>query len=107
MRRRRETTKESDTMKRNVASNIPRYFVYTALKGFGFGLFVSVWVIYLQQRRGLTLAQAALIDTTFFVAAAFGEMPTGIVADVFGRKISMIIGAVLITPDGFTQSDYS
>jgi MFS family permease len=83
------------------ASNIPKYFVYIALKGFGFGLFVSIWVIYLQQRRGLSLAQAALIDTTFFVAAAFGEIPTGVVADVFGRKISMIIGAVLLTAGGF------
>ena len=83
------------------AANIPKYFVYIALKGFGFGLFVSVWVIYLQQRRGLTLAQAALIDTTFFVAAAFGEIPTGVVADVFGRKISMIIGAALLTAGGF------
>jgi hypothetical protein len=51
-------------MKRTVASNIPKYFVYTALKGLGFGLFVAVWVIYLQQQRGLSLSQAALIDVT-------------------------------------------
>src|SRR6266566_8491130 len=79
------------------ASNIPRYFVYTALKGFGFGLFVAIWVIYLQQQRGLSLSQAALIDVTFFVAAALAEIPTGIVADRFGRKTSMTVGATLIT----------
>jgi len=90
-------TKERDTMKRTVASNIPKYFVYTALKGFGFGLFVAVWVIYLQQQRGLSLSQAALIDVTFFVAAAFAEVPTGIVADKFGRKTSMIAGATLMS----------
>ncbi len=84
-------------MKRTVASNIPRYFVYTALKGFGFGLFVAVWVIYLQQQRGLSLSQAALIDVTFFVAAAFAEVPTGIVADRFGRKSSMTVGAALMS----------
>jgi MFS family permease len=84
-------------MKRTVASNIPRYFVYTALKGFGFGLFVAVWVIYLQQQRGLSLSQAALIDVTFFVAAAFAEVPTGIVADRFGRKTSMVAGAALMS----------
>src|SRR4029453_497094 len=83
-------------MKRTVASNIPRYFVYTALKGFGFGLFLAVWVIYLQQRRGLSLSQAALIDVTFFVAAAFAEVPTGIVAARFGRKTSMTVGAPLM-----------
>jgi MFS family permease len=90
-------TKERETMKRTVASNIPRYFVYTALKGFGFGLFLAVWVIYLQQQRGLSLSQAALIDVTFFVAAAFAEVPTGIVADRFGRKTSMVAGAALMS----------
>ena len=84
-------------MKSTVASNIPRYFVYTALKGFGFGLFLAVWVIYLQQQRGLSLSQAALIDVTFFVAAAFAEVPTGIVADRFGRKTSLTAGAALMS----------
>ncbi len=31
-------TKEREMLKSTVASNIPRYFVYTALKGFGFDL---------------------------------------------------------------------
>src|SRR5262249_24134879 len=90
-------TKERDTMKSTVASNIPKYFVYTALKGIGFGLFVAVWVVYLQQQRGLSLSQAALIDVIFFVAAALAEVPTGIVADRFGRKTSMTAGAALMS----------
>ena len=82
--------------KSSAASNIPRYIAYTALKGVGFGLFLPIWVIYLQQQRGLTLSQAALVDVTFFVAAALAELPTGIVADRFGRKVSMTIGASLM-----------
>ena len=78
------------------SSNIPRYFLYIALKSFGFGFFLAIWVIYLQQERGLTLADAALIDATFFVAAALGEVPTGVVADVHGRVASMKIGVALI-----------
>src|SRR6266487_1558734 len=89
-------TKDGETMQSKFASNIPSYFVYTALKGFGFGLFAAIWVIYLQQQRGLSLSQAALIDVTFFVAAAFGEIPTGIVADSFGRKTSLVIGTALM-----------
>ncbi|HLZ57209.1 MAG TPA: MFS transporter [Ktedonosporobacter sp.] len=76
--------------------NIPRYFVYTALKGFSFGLFAAIWVIYLQQQRGLSLSQAALTDVTFFVAAALAEVPTGMVADRFGRKTSLLIGSALM-----------
>jgi len=34
-------------MNNQFALNIPRYFVYTALKGFGFGLITAIWVIYL------------------------------------------------------------
>jgi len=89
--------KQSTMVKSNTASNIPRYVIYTALKGFGFGLFLPIWVIYLQQQRGLSLSQAALVDVTFFVAAALAELPTGIVADRFGRTTSMTIGSSLIT----------
>src|SRR5437868_4955855 len=52
--------------KNSFASNIPKYFIYTALKNLGFGLFVAIWVIYLQQRRGLSMTQATIIDVTFF-----------------------------------------
>ena len=82
---------------RPFAANIPKYFVYTALKGFGFGLIGAMWVIFLTQHRGLSLAQAALVDVMFFVAAAFGEVPTGIVADRFGRKTSLTAGAALLS----------
>ena len=69
--------------------------MYTAFKGFGFGLFTAVWLIYLQQQRGLSLSQATLVDVSFWIAAAAGEIPTGIVADVFGRKTSLIVGAAM------------
>jgi len=91
---------EQDSNKQ-IASNIPRYFLYTAIKGFGFGMFAALWVIYLQEQRGLSLSQAALIDVTFFVAAAIGEVPTGIVADTFGRKTSLAIGTVLMSVSSF------
>jgi len=48
-------------MNNQFALNIHSYFVYTALKGFGFGLITAIWVIYLQQRRGLNLTQATII----------------------------------------------
>ena len=81
---------------RRVARNIPLYFVYMAIQGVGFGLFAAMWVIYLQHQRGLSLSQAALIDVTFFVAAALAEVPTGVVADRFGRKTSLVIGTALM-----------
>lgn len=87
---------KSEQTYRLIASNIPKYFVYTALKGLGFGLFVATWVIYLQQRRGLSLTEATIVDVTFLITATLGEVPTGMVADTYGRRTSMLIGAALM-----------
>ena len=78
-------------------SNIPRYFIYTALKGFGFGLITAMWLIYLQQRRGLSLTEATFVDVAFWIAAVLSEVPTGIVADTFSRKISLVAGTALMS----------
>jgi MFS family permease len=51
--------------------------------------------VYLQRQRGLALTQVALIDALFWVVAAFAELPTGAVADRFGRKASLVCGALL------------
>jgi MFS family permease len=78
------------------AANIPRYFSYRALRGLSHGLITAMWVIYLQQRHGLNLTQVALVDVAFWLAAAFGEVPTGVVADTFSRKASLMVGAALM-----------
>src|SRR6266481_4118806 len=78
------------------ASNIPRYYLYTAFKGAGFGLFTAIWVIYLQQRRGASLTEATIIDVAFWIAATLGEVPTGVVADTLGRKASLAVGTALL-----------
>ncbi len=49
------------------------------------------FVIY-YQTRGLTLAQMAFMWSLMSVAKVICEIPTGVVADVFGRKTSVIIG---------------
>ncbi len=83
-------------MRHPYAPNIPRYFLYTALKGIGFGQMSAIWVIFLQQERGLSLAQVTLIDVAFWIAMAVSELPTGVVADSVGRKASLAVGALLL-----------
>lgn len=56
---------------------------------------IATYVIYLQQKRGLSLTQVAFMDSTFWIVMAFSEVPTGIVADRFSRKSSLIIGTIL------------
>ncbi len=82
---------------RQFAANIPRFLAYSAFKGFAFGLITAMWLIYLQQRRGLSLTQATFVDVAFWIAATLGEVPTGVVADTFGRKASLVVGAAIMT----------
>lgn len=78
------------------AANIPRFFVFVALRGLQFGLITATWVIFLQQRHGLSLTQVTLIDVGFWIAGALGEVPTGVVADTIGRKVSLAIGSAVM-----------
>jgi MFS family permease len=77
-------------------SNIFRYFVYTALKGLHFGLITAMWVIFLQQQHGLSLTQVTFVDVAFWIAVTLGEVPTGVVADIMGRRTSLGIGTALM-----------
>jgi len=45
---------------------------------------------------GLTPLQLVLVGTTLEIAAFIFEVPTGVVADVYSRRLSVIIGYVLI-----------
>jgi MFS family permease len=75
--------------------NIPKFFIYQAL--YNFMLFLPVWVIFLQQKHGLSLTQVTLIDSAFWLTMVFTEVPTGAVADTMGRKYSQFIGMLLAT----------
>jgi MFS family permease len=80
---------------RPYAANVRTYYIYTALFNLLTWLGAAIWVIYLQQSRGLSLTQVTLVDVAFWLAMALGEVPTGIVADTVGRKASLVIGVSL------------
>ena len=57
----------------------------------------AIWFVYLVQSRGLTVGQALLFDAVFFSSLLLSEMPTGVVADRYGRRISMLSGSLLLS----------
>ena len=75
--------------------NIPKFFAYRIL--YNFMLFLPVWVIYMQGKFGLTLTEVTLNDSAFWLTMALTEVPTGAVADTWGRKQSQLIGMVIAT----------
>ena len=45
--------------------------------------------------RGLSLTQITLLDTPFFLLIVLAEVPTGAIADRFGRRSSLMLGSAL------------
>ena len=54
-----------------------------------------VWVLYLVEYRGLSLAQVGALELPFWVVKLLAEIPTGAYADRFGRRASLIAGVLL------------
>jgi MFS family permease len=72
--------------------NIPRFYLFTALTEFV--LWMPIWVVFFG-RRGLSLDQIGALEFVGMGLLAVAEVPTGIIADTWGRKPSMAIGAAL------------
>jgi DHA3 family tetracycline resistance protein-like MFS transporter len=75
------------------------YKTYLFLSGASalfFTLVFTVNMVYQVQTVGLTPLQLVLVGTTLEVAIFLFEVPTGVVADVYSRRLSIIIGLLLI-----------
>lgn len=69
------------------------------MSGFGalfFSIFATVSSIYRIQDAGLNPFQLLLVGTVLEATCLLFEIPTGIVADTYSRRLSVIIGTVLI-----------
>ncbi len=72
------------------------YYLRDAVSAFNSGLiFNSLWVFYIEGMN-LSMVQISLMSVVIMVTVLVFEVPTGIVADVVSRKLSVIIGGVLI-----------
>lgn len=66
---------------------------------FGSALFFSTWSMYTGVYRvaaGLSPLQLVLLGTILEASVFFAEVPTGIIADTYSRKLSIIIGIFII-----------
>jgi MFS family permease len=54
-------------------------------------------VVYLQDERGFSLTQITLLDVPFFLLVVLAEVPTGAVADRYGRRVSLMLGSFMFS----------
>ena len=72
------------------------YYIRTAVWEFNSGLiFTSIWVLYYAV-IGLSLVEVSLLYIVITVANMILEIPTGVLADVYSRRLSVIVGGVFI-----------
>jgi MFS family permease len=86
-------------VKAPTAANDWKSFVYSLL--LDLSLTAPIWVLYLRDKRGFSLTQITLLEVPLFLIMVFAEVPTGAVADRFGRRISLMIGGALFAVSSF------
>jgi len=74
-------------------ANIWKFYIQTFL--LNFQLWYPIWIIYLQEERGLTLGQVTLVEVPHLLAVVVLQIPAAAIADRWGRRTSLALGALL------------
>lgn len=82
-------------LRRAYERNLRVYYVFKLLSEMW--LLIPIFVAFLLLDRGLSVGQVALIESPFWLMATLAEVPTGAVADRWGRRVSLLLGAVTTT----------
>ena len=70
--------------------------------------FVSATCVIFFLSRGLDMFVVSLINLVFFLVLFICEIPTGVIADIFGRKMSFVLSCFLSSASMFIYaSSYS
>lgn len=77
----------------NVEANVWKYYIFHFF--LNFQLWWPIWIIYLTERRGLTLGQVTLIDVPFWLSMIVVQVPAAAMADRWGRKPTLILSGML------------
>lgn len=82
-------TKSTENLLRD---NVRKNYIYSFLSNFN--VTHGVWMLYLAY-RGLSLFEIGIMESIFHITSFTMEVPTGMVADLYGRKTSRVIGRLL------------
>jgi MFS family permease len=72
-------------------SPVAKYYLYVATQAAWFT--TPIWNVFLLA-KGLSFTQLGVLNSAWWVATVFGEVPTGYVADRIGRRTSLVVGAL-------------
>lgn len=72
------------------------YLIFNAVASLAYSMIFTLYNVYVVTTAGLDPLQLVLLGTALELSVFIFEVPTGVVADVFSRRLSILIGLVLI-----------
>ncbi|WP_158289628.1 MFS transporter [Paenibacillus flagellatus] len=75
-----------------LAANIPLFYLYKAFSSFI--LDRAIWMLFLLS-EGFSLSQIALLESAYHCTSFLLEVPTGYVADRYGKRASMLVAELI------------
>lgn len=76
----------------SLQANVQKFYLFRFFVDFQ--LWLPIWAVYLTDFRGLSLTQLTVLDAPFWILLIALEVPTGAIADRWGRKVSLSYGAL-------------
>ena len=78
------------------APSLTVYLVHAGVSAFAFAVMATLASVYRFQEVGLTPLQLVLVGTVLEATVLLAELPTGVLADAVSRRLSLLVGTVLI-----------
>ena len=76
----------------NIKKKLRKLYLYELISGFQ--IVDAVWVVFLLQ-RGFSIAQVGIAEGVFHVVSMCCEIPSGMVADLIGRKRTLVLSGLV------------
>ena len=77
-----------------MARNIPLYYLFHFFREFQ--VWIPVWIVFLTLEQGFSFTEVTVAEGLFLVAIVVLEVPTGVIADRWGRRTSVGLGALAL-----------
>lgn len=78
----------NEKLKRNISVS----YVYNFL--LQLNITSAIWVLYLSF-KGMSLIQIGILESIYHITGVIFELPTGIIADLYGKKFSVVTGRIV------------
>lgn len=78
----------NEKLKRNISIS----YIYNFL--LQLNITSAIWVLYLGF-KGMSLIEIGLIESIYHITGVLFELPTGVIADLYGKRFSVVIGRIV------------